>query len=306
MENIHSIIFRSENKEELLPKFEANFPYICSCSELDKFIGGFVPWHWHKEVELFYMKSGVLEYHTPAGKTVFSAGSGGLINAHTLHTTKPQDGIRGTTQLEHIFDPVLISGQHGSLIEQKYVLPITATPEIEVIAVYPESSKQEELLKLIYESFLLSESNCAYEIKLRGMLSEIWYQFVELSLPIRKEGKKHNKEDDKIRPMMIWVHEHYGEKITTANIASAAFISERECYRAFRNCLHMTPMEYLRSYRLQKACQLLAGGKDTITDVGLMCGIGSSSYFSKIFRDYNGCTPIEYRCKWQESDTIGR
>ena len=85
---VHHIEYRNESKEELLPDFSPDFPYISSCAELDQCLEGFIPWHWHKEVELFYMESGSLEYYTPGGVLVFPAGSGGLINSNVLHMTK--------------------------------------------------------------------------------------------------------------------------------------------------------------------------------------------------------------------------
>ena len=48
--------------------FSADFPYIATRAELDKYTEPFVPWHWHSSVELFYMESGALEYTTPNGK----------------------------------------------------------------------------------------------------------------------------------------------------------------------------------------------------------------------------------------------
>ena len=39
MKNIHSIEFYTGSKEELLPGFEKDFPYIASRAELDKYIG---------------------------------------------------------------------------------------------------------------------------------------------------------------------------------------------------------------------------------------------------------------------------
>ena len=62
MKNIHSIEFYTGSKEELLPDYEKDFPYIASRAELDKYIGRYVPWHWHRTVELFYMESGSIEY----------------------------------------------------------------------------------------------------------------------------------------------------------------------------------------------------------------------------------------------------
>ena len=43
MKNIHSIEFYTGSKEELLPGFEKDFPYIASRAELDKYIGCYVP-----------------------------------------------------------------------------------------------------------------------------------------------------------------------------------------------------------------------------------------------------------------------
>lgn len=91
-----------------------------------------------------------------------------------------------------------------------------------------------------------------------------------------------------------------------AELAAAAYLSERECFRIFHDCLHMTPVEYIKTYRLQMACRMLAGGQKSVTDVSHACGLGSSSYFGKVFREYVHCSPSEYRQKWQDSDIKGR
>ena len=105
---------------------------------------------------------------------------------------------------------------------------------------------------------------------------------------------------------MIYIHEHYAEKISIAQLAAATFSSERECFRLFHNCLHMTPVEYIKSYRLQMACQMLARGREPVTSIAQACGLGSRSYFGKVFREQTGCTPSEYRQKWQDHDSRGQ
>ena len=85
-------------------------------------------------------------------------------------------------------------------------------------------------------------------------------------------------------------------------LEAAAYLSERECYRVFHDCLHMTPVEYITTYRLQVACQMLAKGQEAVTVISHECGLGSSSYFGKVFREYAYCSPTEYRKKWQNSD----
>lgn len=303
MKVVHNIEFYSGSKEEKLPGFSNNFPYIASRAELDRYIGKLVPWHWHKAIELFYMESGELEYYTPKGRIVFPEGSGGMVNSNVLHMTKPSGEKKNNIQLLHIFDASIIAGEQGSLIGRKYVMPIVAAPQLEIIALYPSDPIQAKVLKSIEESFHLSRQDFGYEIRLREALSEIWLSLFELSQQVMGEKEEYDKRNDKIKLMMIYIHEHYAEKIEVQELAAAAFLSERECFRVFHDCLHMTPIEYMRSYRLQMACQMLAEWDEPITYISHACGLGSSSYFGKVFREYMGCTPIQYRYKWKDSDS---
>lgn len=305
MKIIQNVNYKNETREELLPGFDPDFPYIASYTELDKFPGRQAPWHWHKEVEIFYLEKGGLEYHTPNGRTEFPAGSGGLINSNVLHMTKPLDGIKNTAQKLHIFDPSFLGGVPGSLLEQKYIIPLISS-QIEIIGLYPHIQEHEPLLKLLKESFSLTPSDTDYEMKLRSVLSEFWCGLLHLAKPRWNERNFPIPANHKIKQMMAYIQEHYDEKLTMAEIAAAAFVSERECYRTFRQKLNMTPAQYIKSCRLQKACTMLTGGEESLAAVGHACGLGSSSYFSKVFRESMGCTPREYRRKWQDFDKSRR
>lgn len=302
MRNIQNIEFYTGSKEELLPGFADDFPYIASRSQLDKYIGRFAPWHWHRAVELFYMESGSLTYYTPHGEIVFPAGSGGMVNSNVLHMTKAMSRTEDNIQLLHIFDTSLLAGEQGSRLERKYITPIVTAPQIEIIPVFPGNERQDKVLELILEAFSLSGDEFGYEMKLRELLSEIWLLLFELSRPMQEKGGKYNKNNDKIKLMMAYIHEHYSEKIFISELAAAAYLSERECFRVFHDCLHTTPVEYIKTYRLQAACQMLARGQEPVTVISQACGLGSSSYFGKVFREYAHCTPLEYRRKWQDSD----
>ena len=302
MKNVHNIEFYNGTKEELLPGFEKDFPYIASRAELDKYIECYVPWHWHRTVELFYVESGSIEYDTPKGKMLFPAGSGGMVNSNVLHMTKAISQREKNVQLLHIFDVSLLAGEQGSRIEQKYITPVITAVQIEIIPLFPGNREEEKILKLLADSFRLSSDEFGYEIKLREALAQIWLMLFELSSSMREKKDGYSKSNDKIKLMMIYIHEHYREKISIADLATAAYLSERECYRVYHDCLHMTPVEYITSYRLQVACQMLAKSQETVTVISHECGLGSSSYFGKVFREYAHCSPIEYRKKWQNSD----
>lgn len=302
MKEIQGIEFQIGSREELLPGFVPEFPYIASRVEFDKNMGRIMPWHWHRAVELFYMESGVLEYHTPSGAILFPAGSGGMLNANVLHMTKTPEGTARNIQLLHIFNASFIAGEHGSRIEEKYVAPLVTVPQLEIIELHPENPAQAQILELIRESFLIPEKEFGYELMLREALSRIWLLLYEQARDMIERSGKADKGNDKIKQMMVYIYEHYADKITIAELASSAFLSERECFRVFRDYLHMTPMDYIQSYRLQAACQMLARGHESVTEISHACGLGSSSYFGKIFHEYAHCTPSQYRKKWQDSD----
>lgn len=302
LKDITSIELYAGSKEERLPGFCSDFPYIASRVDLDQYRGYYCPWHWHRPIELFYVESGALEYCTPGGKLIFKAGSGGMVNSNILHMTRAKGKGGKNIQLLHIFDSSFIGGEQGSRIHQKFIMPVVTASQLEMIPLYPGNPEQEGIIKLIRDSFSLREQEMGYEIKLREALAEIWLQLFAISRSLLKEKKPYDKTNDKLKSMMVYVHEHYAEKISVAELAAAAFCSERECFRAFRNCLHMTPVEYIQSYRLQMACQMLEKSRESMTSVSHACGLGSSSYFGKVFHDRVGCTPLEYRQKWQKSD----
>ena len=261
-----------------------------------------MPWHWHKMVEFFYMESGTLEYHIPGKCLCFPPGSGGFVNANILHMTRPKYSNERTVQLLHIFDPVLIAGEHGGRIEKNYVMPITTSSSFDILLFSPDDPVQTKLLAMIRNAFSVPEG-IGFELKMRNALSDIWLALYNLSGSLPDTGHV-RKTDAKLKHMKTYIYEHYAEKITISELAASVCLSQRECYRVFQENLQTTRGEYLKGYRVQAACQMLAGTDEPIAAVGYGCGLGSSSHFGKIFREMMGCTPRQYRGKWQDYDRI--
>lgn len=302
MKNIRKLERNEQTKEERLPEFPPDFPYIASCVELDRFIDPVIPWHWHRAVELFYMESGCLEYVTPNGKWVFPAGSGGFVNSNVLHTSRVAQKEKGNLQFIHLFEPKLVFGEQGSRMEQKYVQPLVEASGIEMIALYPEDPAQAEILEKIRKAFALEEGAWGYEFSLRQAMTEIWMLLLDLARPGMKGRKGNPRSNEGIKELMAYIHENFSHHISVEELALTGHISKRACFRLFQENLHTTPMEYVKAYRLQMACRMLAQGDAPITEVASRCGLGSSSYFGKTFREKYNCTPLEYRRTWHNRD----
>mgnify|MGYP002516965040 CR=1 FL=1 len=290
------------SQEERLPGFSAQFPHITSRALLPDDPARSCIWHWHKSLELFQVESGALRYHTPGGQRLFRAGSGGMVNSNVLHRTQALEP--GTVMRIHLFEPELLSGIPGGLLEQKYILPLVQQPGLELICFSPGDSAQRETLALLQQSFALDEDAFGYELRLQSLLAEIWLHILnqlpplQPALPCRAAASS-----EKVKQMMLYLNTHLAEKLSVADIAAAGYCSERECYRTFQECLHTTPAEYLQNLRLQNACRLLIRTGLPVTDIAQQCGLGSSSYFGAQFRRAFGCTPTAYREKWQDVDT---
>ncbi|MCW9018525.1 MAG: response regulator [Kangiellaceae bacterium] len=82
-------------------------------------------------------------------------------------------------------------------------------------------------------------------------------------------------------------------EVRIAKIASDLALSERQFFRKLKSISDMTPNMYLRQFRLEKACALLAQGMPA-SSVSLEVGFSSQSYFSKCFRDKYGTSPAKF------------
>lgn len=290
MQNVSGVIFREGSREELLPDYREDFP--CITTRYIPVPAVENPWHWHRAVELFYIPRGQLDYSTPDGVLSFREGTGGFVNANVPHSTLSHTD--GTIQLLHLFDPMLISGIPGSRIEQKYVLPLTASG-VEILALDSKDPLQGEALRLLESTFRLNPSEPGYELLLREALSRLWLLLLDAFAPQLERPGKTSRISEYLKEMLVFIHEHYSEKLSVDQIAEAAGISQRRCFQIFKSYLHTTPVEYLNHYRIQAACTLLRRTEDSVTDIALACGMGSSSHFCTQFREATGLTPLEFR-----------
>ena len=71
-------------------------------------------------------------------------------------------------------------------------------------------------------------------------------------------------------------------------------IGNKQLYRKVKALTGMTPVEYIRNLRMQKAAKLLSAGKFSVSEVMYTVGFSNSSYFSKCFSKVFGMTPTEY------------
>ena len=98
-----------------------------------------------------------------------------------------------------------------------------------------------------------------------------------------------------VNKVVSHIEHGYRSALSLETLAPMAGMSERTLQRYFRQAFGIPPVDYINRVRVGKACQLLAGRQLGITEVAEAVGIPDSSYFARVFRQFTGTSPTDYR-----------
>ncbi len=103
-------------------------------------------------------------------------------------------------------------------------------------------------------------------------------------------------------PVVRHIEQHFADRISMADMADLAGLSSTHFNRRFRQLLRMTPIQYLRTVRVQAAQHLLTTTSRELSDIGLAVGFTDQSHFTRRFRETTGLTPHAYRQRFVTAD----
>ncbi len=131
------------------------------------------------------------------------------------------------------------------------------------------------------------------EIRLLGLLYEFLSQLVESS--DSKLFEKDNRKEVYVKKALEFIHMNYSRKITIAEIAHSIGLDRSYLYSLFNEYVNASPKEYLMSFRMDKACELMHTTDLTIGNIARSVGYGDPLVFSKVFKKAKGICPRSYR-----------
>lgn len=99
----------------------------------------------------------------------------------------------------------------------------------------------------------------------------------------------------KIVAAKIYIDQHYAENIDVSDISAENGFSRHDFIRRFQKTYGITPYQYLKTVRLERAAELLATTELKIVDVCVMVGYSSTSSFSRLFHREHGQSPRAYQ-----------
>ena len=209
--------------------------------------------------------------------------------------------------------------------ENKYHYTFSAEPlKYERSKLFLDGDTLERLLSMLEASGKLKETFCASSIAVSQLSSKqaTWVAegFKELSaIPsnakYREEklllaalmmllmlaegtGAESKTEADSFQTVIAYVNRHITDELSIDSISEACYINKYYLCRMFKRKIGITVMEYILQTRLAMAKELLKKERMSVTRVSILAGFSSPSYFSRIFKEKTGCSPINYKKKF--------
>lgn len=108
---------------------------------------------------------------------------------------------------------------------------------------------------------------------------------------------------DPFQKVLTLLHSKYAQEITLSDMAVKAGYSIEHFSRIFHAYFGMTPMQYLRKIRVEKAAHLLAHSSKTLDVITEETGFGNKSQLVKVFKQMVGLTPGKYREEHNDTES---
>ena len=101
------------------------------------------------------------------------------------------------------------------------------------------------------------------------------------------------RDPSAVARMREFLHAHVAARVTLAEVAAAAGMSEFHCIRVFRRATGVPPYAYLDLLRVERAKALLEAGM-AISRVAYAAGFSDQSHLTRRFKRVVGVTPGVY------------
>lgn len=95
--------------------------------------------------------------------------------------------------------------------------------------------------------------------------------------------------------VLTYIRANLDKTITLDELASEVGMSPSHFGRVFKETVGETPMQYVLSYRVEQAIQMLDDPSLSLGKIAFACGFADQAHFSRSFKRITGKTPRQYR-----------
>lgn len=94
---------------------------------------------------------------------------------------------------------------------------------------------------------------------------------------------------------VAYIQENLEKNLSIKLISQSINVSKSVLYKKFHDRFHCTVGEYINKKRVEQSRKLLITTALSMEEISQQCGFSSASYFTKIFKQHMGITPLKFK-----------
>ncbi len=161
--------------------------------------------------------------------------------------------------------------------------------------------RSEELYAIVKDMMEHNTFGIANDLRRNGLMG------VFLSVLAENAGVVAGQEEDKgnqyVKKAVSFIQSNYCNPIKVTDVAEFVCINRSYLYTLFQSYLGMSPQQFLTTFRITKARELLNSTDYPIESIALSCGYNDAVVFSKAFHAMKGMSPSQYRRESHKEST---
>ena len=235
--------------------------------------------HWHDRLEILRLRKGSLQITFDGDEATLQAGDAFIIPPRMIHSgVAGEDGVTYDVvmfDVQNFYNPTEIC---------QTLLPALFDGRAKIRSI---SSEPEIIDAIDALTARLGESSLAVTADVYRFLHLLMkHCLVEISDEIR---------NDTVREIITYLEEHFKEEPDGEELCEVFGYSAAHLCRKFRDATGLTPMRYLRLYRLEEAHKLLKNTDLDIGQIAAQCGFADANYFTRCFKKQYNKAPSQVR-----------
>lgn len=163
------------------------------------------------------------------------------------------------------------------------------------------SEYSEELYLLVKDMMEHNTYGISNDLRRNGQLG-IFLSIIAQGVQVteKNEGDKANTY---VRKAVEFIQGNYCNPIKVTDVADYVCINRSYLYTLFQNSLGMAPQQFLMTFRITKAAELLKLTTLPIESIALSCGYQDPLVFTKAFKQMKQVSPSAYRKEIKKGET---
>ena len=285
--------YKRANLQHGTPESPISFIY----DEIEKYDQGYIDWHWHPEMQFNVATDNPIEVFVGDRSVVLKKNEGIWINSGRLHMMKCGEDVSSSLVETIVLSPEFIAHRSSS-IYQKYISSWINDKNLSFVTFYDSIDWNRDIVSKIRNVFnMCATDSSVNELVVRNYISDIWLTITDhrKEIPGQSVSRKTMDSQNRVKVMLSFIKDNYGNHISLADIADSAHVSRSECIRCFKKYIDETPISYLTNFRIESAAHMLIMTEEPVNEIATICGFDDMSYFSKTFKNKKGVSPSQYR-----------